>query len=103
MKFLILQIALSLFRYVTLLVAATIDPKLIDIHAESSSAQKAPSGIYRSKVHVLGRYKVVGFISSGTYGRVYKAIGQNGNTGEFAIKKSAPEESSARHTYQYRI
>jgi hypothetical protein len=29
----------------------------------------------------------VGFISSGTYGRVYKAIGKNGQKGEFAIKK----------------
>ena len=37
---------------------------------------------------MLDRYKVVGFISSGTYGRVYKAVGQNGMSGEFAIKKS---------------
>ncbi len=40
-----------------------------------------------SKVKVLDRYKVVGFISSGTYGRVYKAVGHNGQVGEFAIKK----------------
>lgn len=42
---------------------------------------------YNSKVRVLDRYKVVGFISSGTYGRVYKAMGLNGQMGEFAIKK----------------
>ena len=36
---------------------------------------------------MLDRYKVVGFISSGTYGRVYKAVGHNGMSGEFAIKK----------------
>ena len=45
-----------------------------------------PSG-YPGKAHDLDRYKVVGFISSGTYGRVYKAIGVNGQSGEFAIKK----------------
>ena len=46
-----------------------------------------PTNGYTSKVRVLDRYKVVGFISSGTYGRVYKAVGQNGMVGEFAIKK----------------
>ena len=46
-----------------------------------------PSSVYKSKVHVLDRYKIVGFISSGTYGRVYKAVGWNGQSREFAIKK----------------
>lgn len=56
--------------------------------SESQDARKASSnGGYTSKVKVLDRYKVVGFISSGTYGRVYKAVGHNGQTGEFAIKK----------------
>ena len=55
---------------------------------ETHDAKKAsPNNGYSSKVHVLDRYKVVGFISSGTYGRVYKAIGVNGQVGEFAIKK----------------
>lgn len=45
------------------------------------------SGGYTSKVRVHDRYKVVGFISSGTYGRVYKAQGRSGQVGEFAIKK----------------
>jgi cyclin-dependent kinase 8/11 len=45
---------------------------------------------YQSKVRVVDRYKVIGFISSGTYGRVYKAVGRCGQTGEFAIKKFKP-------------
>lgn len=42
---------------------------------------------YTSKVRVHEKYKVVGFISSGTYGRVYKAVGRDGRAGDFAIKK----------------
>lgn len=54
---------------------------------ETSNAQKPPTSGYTSKVHVLDRYRIVGFISSGTYGRVYKAVGHNGVKGDFAIKK----------------
>ena len=54
---------------------------------ESSEAKARPPNSYTSKVRVQDRYKVVGFISSGTYGRVYKAVGINGQIGEFAIKK----------------
>lgn len=74
---------------------------------EASESKKMPSSGYTSKVRVEDRYNVVGFIryvagkiphmltilkfsangSSGTYGRVYKAIGCNGQSGEFAIKK----------------
>lgn len=46
-----------------------------------------PSPAYTSKVRVDERYRVVGFISSGTYGRVYKAVGKVGQSGDFAIKK----------------
>ncbi len=45
--------------------------------------------VYKNKVRVRDRYRIVGFISSGTYGRVYKAVGWNGLTGDFAIKKYA--------------
>ncbi len=56
--------------------------------AEPQDAKKVSANTgYKSKVKVLDRYKVVGFISSGTYGRVYKAVGHNGQSGEFAIKK----------------
>ncbi|KAF2278834.1 cyclin-dependent protein kinase-like protein Ssn3 [Westerdykella ornata] len=47
---------------------------------------------YHTKKRVNERYKIVGFISSGTYGRVYKAEGRNGRVGEFAIKKFKPDK-----------
>lgn len=48
------------------------------------------SGGYTSKKRVQERYKILGFISSGTYGRVFKAQSRTGQTGLFAIKKCAP-------------
>ncbi|KAK3326877.1 kinase-like domain-containing protein [Apodospora peruviana] len=57
------------------------------------------STAYQSKVRVIDRYKVVGFISSGTYGRVYKALGRQGQTGEFAIKKFKPDKEGEVVTY----
>ncbi|EAU35835.1 meiotic mRNA stability protein kinase UME5 [Aspergillus terreus NIH2624] len=54
---------------------------------------RKPSGTgYTSKVRVRDKYRIVGFISSGTYGRVYKAIGKNGEKREFAIKKFKPDK-----------
>ncbi|OCK84352.1 cyclin-dependent protein kinase-like protein Ssn3 [Lepidopterella palustris CBS 459.81] len=49
-------------------------------------------GGYSSKKKVIERYKIIGFISSGTYGRVYKAQGKHGQVGEFAIKKFKPDK-----------
>ena len=74
-------------RFVSSVYAETSSPPFLS-SAEAPDAKRAPpnSG-YKSKVRVLDRYKVVGFISSGTYGRVYKAVGHNGQSGEFAIKK----------------
>lgn len=54
---------------------------------------------YQSKVRVTDRYKVVGFISSGTYGRVYKALGRHGSPGEFAIKKFKPDKEGEQVAY----
>jgi cyclin-dependent kinase 8/11 len=44
---------------------------------------------------------VIGFISSGTYGRVYKALSQPGHSrlGEFAIKKFKPDKEGERLPY----
>lgn len=54
---------------------------------------------YQSKVRVMDKYKVVGFISSGTYGRVYKALGKKGQAGEFAIKKFKPDKEGEQVQY----
>lgn len=55
-------------------------------YREDDAGENMPP--YRSKVRVLDRYQIIGFISSGTYGRVYKARSKlPGNTKEFAIKK----------------
>ncbi|KAL3418032.1 serine/threonine-protein kinase SSN3 [Phlyctema vagabunda] len=54
---------------------------------------------YQSKVRVVDRYKVIGFISSGTYGRVYKAVGRHGQVGEFAIKKFKPDKEGEQIQY----
>ncbi|EDN03245.1 serine/threonine-protein kinase prk1 [Histoplasma mississippiense (nom. inval.)] len=50
--------------------------------------RKSPGIGYTSKVHIREKYHIVGFISSGTYGRVYKAIGRNSQKREFAIKNN---------------
>ncbi|KAL2834857.1 Serine/threonine-protein kinase ssn3 [Aspergillus cavernicola] len=55
-------------------------------------SSRRPGAGYTSKVRVRDRYHIVGFISSGTYGRVYKALGKNGQKGEFAIKKFKPDK-----------
>ncbi|QSS58878.1 meiotic mRNA stability protein kinase UME5 [Histoplasma capsulatum] len=54
--------------------------------------RKSPGIGYTSKVHIREKYHIVGFISSGTYGRVYKAIGRNSQKREFAIKKFKPDK-----------
>ncbi|RKF81815.1 Serine/threonine-protein kinase SSN3 [Golovinomyces cichoracearum] len=58
-----------------------------------------PNVGYHTKVRVIDRYKVIGFISSGTYGRVYKAVGRQGQPGEFAIKKFKPDKEGEQIQY----
>ncbi|KAI1810450.1 cyclin-dependent protein [Poronia punctata] len=54
---------------------------------------------YQSKVKVVDKYRVVGFISSGTYGRVYKAHSRQGLPGDFAIKKFKPDKEGEQIQY----
>lgn len=50
--------------------------------------RKMPPQPYQSKVKIQQKYHIIGFISSGTYGRVFKARSRDPeNKGEFAIKK----------------
>lgn len=48
---------------------------------------------------MIDKYKVVGFISSGTYGRVYKALSRQGLPGEYAIKKFKPDKEGEQTSY----
>lgn len=48
---------------------------------------------------MIDKYKVIGFISSGTYGRVYKAVSRHGQIGEFAIKKFKPDKEGEQIQY----
>ncbi|KAI9486983.1 MAG: kinase-like domain-containing protein [Benjaminiella poitrasii] len=49
---------------------------------------------------VLDKYEIIGFISSGTYGRVYKAKSRNKDDHrEFAIKKFKPDREGDSHHY----
>ncbi|RAL61396.1 hypothetical protein DID88_009530 [Monilinia fructigena] len=70
-------------------------------YTPSSTGERTtnPSLGYQSKVRVIDRYKVIGFISSGTYGRVYKALGRDGRPGEFAIKKFKPDKEGEQIQY----
>lgn len=68
------------------------------------------SGGYQPKARVTERYRIVGFISSGTYGRVYKAVNRgnivtstNGTPvpvgHECAIKKFKPDKEGEQVSY----
>lgn len=66
--------------------------------------QSDPMRYYRSKrdnAHqkVASKYRIVGFISSGTYGRVYKAISKDGSDSVHAIKKFKPDKEGDVVTY----
>ncbi|KAI5289736.1 cyclin-dependent protein kinase [Ascosphaera aggregata] len=59
--------------------------------SDASREPRTSSHRYRNKARIKDKYEIVGFISSGTYGRVYKAVGKLGQKGEFAIKKFKPD------------
>src|ERR1700743_64486 len=74
------------------------------IEGDTSGWQPDPMHYYRSKrdaAHqtVASKYKIVGFISSGTYGRVYKAISKDGVENVHAIKKFNPDKEGDVVTY----
>ncbi|KAL1916673.1 uncharacterized protein VTP21DRAFT_5377 [Calcarisporiella thermophila] len=64
----------------------------------SMQEYKARRDACRTKI--LDKYEIVGFISSGTYGRVYKAKSKLRNDSRyFAIKKFKPEREGESHSY----
>ena len=48
---------------------------------------------------VLHKYTILGFISSGTYGRVYKAQSKDSDGAIYAIKKFKPDKEGEVVTY----
>lgn len=66
--------------------------------------QTDPMRIYRAKrdaAHrtVTSKYNILGFISSGTYGRVYKAQSVDSESVMYAIKKFKPDKEGDVVTY----
>ncbi|EXJ65502.1 CMGC/CDK/CDK8 protein kinase [Cladophialophora yegresii CBS 114405] len=73
--------------------------------------KKQPGNSYTSKVKIGQKYNIIGFISSGTYGRVYKAVEKNpkGDPSSpvgtsppkelYAIKKFKPEKEGDNVQY----
>ena len=83
---------------------------LTRVHAEG--LDRPPGFVPRNRV--MERYRIVGFISSGTYGRVYKAVGRpnviavrsavgpvssSGGGAEVAIKKFKPDKEGEQISY----
>ena len=70
-------------------------------HQRRTDSYERSSG-YQPKVRVTDRYRIIGFISSGTYGRVYKAVSRSRvsvGTGEVAIKKFKPDKEGEQVSY----
>ncbi|KAI5305086.1 hypothetical protein KEM56_005345 [Ascosphaera pollenicola] len=65
----------------------------------ASEPRRLSTHRYKTKTSIHDKYEIVGFISSGTYGRVYKAIGKLGQKGEFAIKKFKPDRDGDAPQY----
>ncbi|KAM0256600.1 hypothetical protein ACHAQJ_004887 [Trichoderma viride] len=63
--------------------------------SSSSSAHRAytdgrdQSAGYQPKARVTERYRIIGFISSGTYGRVYKAVSRTSNGEGIAVVRTS--------------
>ncbi|KAF5127253.1 Serine/threonine-protein kinase SSN3 [Metarhizium anisopliae] len=56
-------------------------------------------GAFHPRLRVMDRYRIVGFISSGTYGRVYKAVSRVSTVAEVAIKKFKPDKEGEQISY----
>ncbi|KAG0227585.1 cyclin-dependent protein kinase [Mortierella sp. GBA43] len=69
-----------------------------ELPAMTMTEYKAKRDSCRQKI--ASKYDILGFISSGTYGRVYKAKSKNKDDGkEYAIKKFKPDKEGEAATY----
>lgn len=67
------------------------------LHQDGMRAYRAK----RDQAHrtVISKYHILGFISSGTYGRVYKAKSRDTEQKTYAIKKFKPDKEGDVVTY----
>lgn len=63
-------------------------------HRFAESRDRSPG--FQPRARVTDRYRIVGFISSGTYGRVYKAISRTGPPGKNAAAAAAAAPSASQ-------
>jgi cyclin-dependent kinase 8/11 len=71
-------------------------------HRYADSSDRGGPG-YQPKTRVTERYRIVGFISSGTYGRVYKAIARTTTTSNGSSKDASSKDPSAKPITQVAI
>lgn len=77
---------------------------MLDEHLATMPYSQDPMRYYRSqhdrgKPRVTDKYAILGFISSGTYGRVYKAKSKDTEGKIHAIKKFKPDKEGDVITY----
>lgn len=77
---------------------------LLDDWSTSNILVNDPMRVYRAKrdaarKRVTDKYSILGFISSGTYGRVYKAQSKDADGRIHAIKKFKPDKEGDVITY----
>jgi cyclin-dependent kinase 8/11 len=74
-----------------------VDDRLAALNSDPMRRYRAK----RDEAHrpVKNKYNILGFISSGTYGRVYKASSRDEDTQLYAIKKFKPDKEGDVVTY----
>ncbi|KAH7325728.1 kinase-like domain-containing protein [Stachybotrys elegans] len=91
--------------YHTALPPASSSSSRAHLHVHADHLDRHSTAAYQPKARVTERYRIVGFISSGTYGRVYKAVsrgpGADGRPpgSEVAIKKFKPDKEGEQVSY----
>ncbi|KPI39567.1 Serine/threonine-protein kinase ssn3 [Cyphellophora attinorum] len=79
---------------------------IFDNNGGQAHDRKPPANVYQAKVRIAHKYNILGFISSGTYGRVYQAEARQKDPSTpttakelYAIKKFKPEKEGDNIQY----